>query len=111
MKGKSMQRENLPLNEKRLYELHGLLLSGKLSLLDFVNACFSGRKIKKVWFQNRHVWVFEFSSGDPVFINTVLTNRGCKGLMMCSASGMKPNSQAHPATPGNRAPNNPKENQ
>ena len=48
MKGTSIFRDSQAENEKRLSELHGLLLSGKLPLREYVCSLLCGRKIVEV---------------------------------------------------------------
>ena len=80
--------EKLVANGTPVSELHALLLSDKLPLLDYANSLFLHRHVVNVKIESGgYVWVFEFSSGPSIMIEAVMTNKGCMGLMAGSADG------------------------
>ena len=81
MKGKPIPYRSRALSDKCLSERRALLLCGKLSLQAFVSSLFEGRNIKSVRLENKHFWRFEFQTGPAAYIETVVTNKGCNGLM------------------------------
>ena len=96
MKHKSIFHGSRTENERLLSELHGLLISGKLPLREYVSSLFCGRQVISVWFQNPRVWAFEFELGPPVFVEPIMVNlagnRLCKAMMAGGAIGMsRPN--------------------
>jgi hypothetical protein len=79
-----------PKRERKIVsQLHALLSSGKLSVVAFVSALFVGRRIKRLWFQSKKVWVLGFDDGTPISIEPLLTSRGCHGLAADVAADMR----------------------
>ena len=85
---KTIRPEILVANGKSLSELHDLLLSDKLPLLDYACSLFCGRTVVNVRIESGgFVWVFEFASGPSILIEACITNHGCMGLMADGADG------------------------